>query len=65
VLRAAAGKHETAVEELRACALDHPTFGGENPAVLRWRSAAALSLAELGRHGEARTRQLPDRLGGG
>jgi DNA-binding CsgD family transcriptional regulator len=55
VLRAAAGNHEAAIEELRGCALDHPMFGGENPAVLAWRSAAALSLAELGRHDEART----------
>jgi DNA-binding CsgD family transcriptional regulator len=54
VLRAAAGNHEGAIEELRGCALDDPAFGGENPAVLAWRSAAALSLAELGRHAEAR-----------
>src|SRR5204863_7404653 len=55
VLRAAASNHEAAVEELRGCALDHPVLGGENPAVMPWRSAAALSLAELGRHEEART----------
>ena len=55
VLRAAAGNHEAAIEELRGCALDHPMFGGENPAVVPWRSAAALSLAELDRHAEART----------
>ena len=54
VLRAAAGNHEGAVEELRGCALPDPAFGGENPAVVAWRSAAALSLAELGRHDEAR-----------
>ncbi len=54
MLRAAAGDHEAAVDELRGCELDHPTLGGENPAVLAWRSAAALSLAELGRHDEAR-----------
>jgi DNA-binding CsgD family transcriptional regulator len=54
VLRAAAGNHEAAIEELRACALEHPMFGGENPAFVPWRSAAALSLAELGRHEEAR-----------
>jgi DNA-binding CsgD family transcriptional regulator len=54
VLRAAAGKHEAAVEELRSCALADPGFGGENPAMVPWRSAAALSLAELGRHGDAR-----------
>ena len=53
VLRAAAGNHEAAIEELRGC--DHSAFGGENPALLPWRSAAALSLAELGRHSDART----------
>ena len=52
VLRAAAGNHEAAIEELRGC--DDMAFGGENPALLPWRSAAALSLAELGRHDEAR-----------
>jgi DNA-binding CsgD family transcriptional regulator len=54
LLRAAAGNHEAAVEELSSCEFDHPALGGENPAVLAWRSAAALSLAELGRHEEAR-----------
>ena len=54
VLRAAAGNHEAAIEELCGCALDDAAFGGENPAMLAWRSAAALSLAELGRHDEAR-----------
>jgi DNA-binding CsgD family transcriptional regulator len=53
-LRAAAGNHADAVVELRSCGSAHATFGGENPAVLPWRSAAALSLAELGRHDEAR-----------
>jgi DNA-binding CsgD family transcriptional regulator len=53
VLRAAAGNHEAAIDELRGC--DDPAFGGENPAMLPWRSAAALSLAELGRHAEARS----------
>jgi hypothetical protein len=54
VLHAAAGNHEAAVEELCGSALDHPSFGGENPAMFPWRSAAALSLAELGRQDEAR-----------
>ena len=54
VLRAAAGNHEGAVDELLGCAHDHPASGGENPAALPWRSAAALSLAELGRNDEAR-----------
>jgi len=54
VLRAAAGNHEAAIEELRSCELDDPTFGGENPAVVPWRSTAALSLAELGHHDQAR-----------
>jgi DNA-binding CsgD family transcriptional regulator len=53
VLRAAAGNHEAANEELRGCALDHPMFGSENPAFTPWRSAAALSLAKLGRQAEA------------
>jgi ATP/maltotriose-dependent transcriptional regulator MalT len=52
LLRAAAGNHEAAIEELRDC--DHPAFGGDNPAMLPWRSAMSLSLAELGRHDEAR-----------
>src|SRR5450755_1158615 len=55
VLHAAAGEHEAALEELSRCGLDDPAFGGENPAMLPWRSAAALSLAELGRHEEARS----------
>jgi DNA-binding CsgD family transcriptional regulator len=54
VLRAAAGNHEAAVEVLQGSGIDPPEFGGENPAMLPWRSAAALSLAELGRHDEAR-----------
>ena len=55
VLRAASGNHEAAIEELRSCAFEHPAQGGENPAMFPWRSAAALSLAELGRGGEAQT----------
>ncbi len=54
VVRAAAGNHEAALEELLGCGLDHRMFGSENPAFVPWRSAAALSLAELGRHDEAR-----------
>ena len=54
VLRAAAGDHEAAVEELCACGSDDRAFGGENPALLAWRSSAALSLAERGRPDEAR-----------
>jgi DNA-binding CsgD family transcriptional regulator len=54
LLSAAAGNHQGAVEELRGSGLDDPAFGGENPAMLPWRSAAALSLSKLGRHDEAR-----------
>jgi DNA-binding CsgD family transcriptional regulator len=54
VLRAAAGNPERAIEELLACGADHPALGTLNPAVLPWRSAAALVLAEVGRHEEAR-----------
>ena len=59
-LRAAAGNHEAAIEELCGCALYDPAFGGENPALLPWRSAAALSLAELGRDREARSLAIED-----
>ncbi len=55
VLHAAAGNHEGAIEELSACGRQHRAFGGENPSMLPWRSAAALSLVELGRHEEARS----------
>ncbi|HTP21849.1 MAG TPA: AAA family ATPase [Solirubrobacteraceae bacterium] len=54
VLRAADRNHEGAIDELLGCGTGHPALGGENPAVLPWRSAAALSLAELGRLAEAR-----------
>ncbi|OAI39177.1 hypothetical protein AYO39_03100 [Actinobacteria bacterium SCGC AG-212-D09] len=54
VLHAALGNHAAAIEELRGCSCDDPAFGGENPAMLPWRSAASLSLAELARHDEAR-----------
>jgi DNA-binding CsgD family transcriptional regulator len=54
VLRAADRNHDGALEELLGCGMEHPALGGENPAVLPWRSAAALSLAELGRSAEAR-----------
>jgi DNA-binding CsgD family transcriptional regulator len=54
LLRAAAGNDEPAVRELRGSALDDVAFGRENPAMLPWRSAAALSLSKLGRGEEAR-----------
>jgi DNA-binding CsgD family transcriptional regulator len=54
VLRAAAGRHEAAVEELLGWARDDSIHGAENPAFVPWRSSAALSLVELGRHEEAR-----------
>jgi DNA-binding CsgD family transcriptional regulator len=53
VLRAAAGNHAAAIEELRGCAFDHPAYGGGNPAMFPWRSSAALSLVEVGRRSEA------------
>jgi DNA-binding CsgD family transcriptional regulator len=54
VLKAAAGDHETAVHEFLVCAAGDSAFGGENPAVVPWRSSAAMSLAELGRFDEGR-----------
>ncbi len=53
VLRAAAGNHPAALQELLGVGELETAFGGENPALLPWRSAAALSLAELDRHKEA------------
>jgi DNA-binding CsgD family transcriptional regulator len=53
VLRAAAGNHPAAIEELLGTGELETAFGGENPALLPWRSAAALSLAELDRQKEA------------
>jgi DNA-binding CsgD family transcriptional regulator len=54
LLRAAGGNPDGAIEELMACETDHPALGALNPAVLPWRSAAALLLADVGRHEEAR-----------
>jgi DNA-binding CsgD family transcriptional regulator len=53
-VRAQAGNHDGAIEELCASELEHLALGGENPSVLPWRSAAALSMAEVGREAEAR-----------
>jgi len=55
LLRAAAGNHEAAAEELRGWEVEDAGFGSQNPAMLPWRSAAALSLSALGRDAEART----------
>jgi DNA-binding CsgD family transcriptional regulator len=54
MLDAAAGRHQAVIEQLGKWARDNPAFGSENPAAIAWRSASALSLAELGRHDEAR-----------
>jgi DNA-binding NarL/FixJ family response regulator len=47
-LHAAAGNHETAVAELLAVGDLATRWGIRNPAMLPWRSAAALSLGALG-----------------
>jgi DNA-binding NarL/FixJ family response regulator len=54
ILHAAARNHEGGLAELLGCGMEHPALGGENPAVLPWRSAAAISLSELGRQRESR-----------
>lgn len=54
LLRAAAGNLDGAIDELLACELDDPALGSLNPAVLPWRSTAALLLADVGRNDEAR-----------
>src|SRR6202012_1466249 len=64
-LRAAAGNHEAAIEELRWFEGAPRAYGGENPALVPWRSAAALSLAELDRHEEARGPAAREVPGGG
>ena len=43
LLHAAAGNHEAAIEELRGCALDHPIYGGENPAFHQQQVVAKIS----------------------
>jgi len=47
-LQAAAGDHEAAVADLLAAGDVATRFGFRNPAMLHWRSAAALSLTVLG-----------------
>jgi len=49
-LHAALGDHEGAVADLLAAGDLELRFGFRNPAMLHWRSAAALSLTALGRH---------------
>jgi DNA-binding CsgD family transcriptional regulator/tetratricopeptide (TPR) repeat protein len=46
------GDLEAALASLLAC--DQPGWVGGNPALIGWRSSAALILAKLGRHDEAR-----------
>jgi DNA-binding CsgD family transcriptional regulator len=52
-LHAAAGDHAGAVRELLAAGELAKRWGIWNPALMAWRSAAALSLSALGDHGEA------------
>jgi DNA-binding CsgD family transcriptional regulator len=53
-LHAAAGDHEAAVADLLTAGEQVQSCGYVNPAVLPWRSDAALSLLALGRAGQAR-----------
>jgi DNA-binding CsgD family transcriptional regulator len=48
------GEYEQALEQLRACKRPDPTYGGENPAMVPWREAAAHALVQLGDHLSAR-----------
>lgn len=53
VLAAELGNHETALDLFRAAGEHATSWDAMNPAVIPWRSAAALALRALGRHDEA------------
>jgi DNA-binding NarL/FixJ family response regulator len=53
-LHAAAGEHRAALEELTAAGAAAEAWGVRNPATMPWRSSAAVSLATLGEHAQAR-----------
>jgi DNA-binding CsgD family transcriptional regulator len=49
----AAGRHADALEHFRACDLPDPRWGRDSPALVPWRSGAALALAGLGEREQA------------
>jgi DNA-binding CsgD family transcriptional regulator len=49
------GKTQEGLETMLACGRRFATHGGHNPAVIAWRSGAALALLALGRQKEAQT----------
>jgi DNA-binding CsgD family transcriptional regulator len=53
-LRAAAGDHQGAADDLLTAGEFAGRWGIRNPAMMNWRSGAALSLSALGRDAEAR-----------
>jgi len=52
-LRAAAGAPEVALEELMRIGADYESLGGGSPALVPWRSEAALAAKRIGRDPEA------------
>jgi DNA-binding NarL/FixJ family response regulator len=52
-LRAAAGAPEVAFDELMRIGADYESLGGGSPALLPWRSEAALAAKRIGRDAEA------------
>jgi DNA-binding CsgD family transcriptional regulator/predicted negative regulator of RcsB-dependent stress response len=48
------GRTEEGLETMLACGRRFMAHGGQNPAMIAWRSSAALALLTLGRRGEAR-----------
>ncbi|MEO3809566.1 AAA family ATPase [Sphaerisporangium sp. B11E5] len=53
-VRHAEGRHEEALDAAEAAGRRFGAIGGDNPAVVAWRSQAALSLHALGRNEQAR-----------
>jgi DNA-binding CsgD family transcriptional regulator len=49
------GRTEDSLKMMLACGRRYAAHGGQNPAVVAWRSGAALALLALGRQAEART----------
>lgn len=54
LIRAEQGRRQAAVEDLLEIGRRHTEFGGLSPAIIPWRSDAAIILAGLGDHARAR-----------
>jgi DNA-binding CsgD family transcriptional regulator len=61
-LRLAEGEFEQALEDFNACGEVQEAWGATNPALIPWRSSAALAMAHLGRTDDARALLAEDEL---